>query len=347
MVFKKLTNMRKNKILISGVTGFIGSHTAVELIESGHSVIGVDNLSNSSADVVDRIYQITDKKIDFSLVDIRDYDSLDNIFKNNVIDAVIHFAGYKAVGESVKNPMLYYSNNLKGTITLLEIMNRHDVTNLVFSSSCTVYGNPESVPVTELTLKSPVNPYGRTKAWIDEILNDLSVSNKEWSIISLRYFNPIGAHSSSLIGEDPLGKPNNLVPFITQVAVGRRKKLSVFGDDYPTKDGTCIRDYIHVVDLARGHTKAIEKVFDFNGCEFVNLGTGKGHSVLEVVNTFQQENNVDIDYEIVGRRPGDASEIYADPSKARRFLDWKAEKSLNEMLKDAWNFQQKNPNGYK
>lgn len=339
--------MNKNKILVTGVTGFIGSHTVVELLERDYSVVGVDNLSNSSTEVLDRIFKITGKKIDFYPVDIRDNNSLENIFQENAIDAVIHFAGYKAVGESVENPLLYYSNNLKGTITLLEVMMRNDVTNLVFSSSCTVYGNPETVPVTELMNKNPENPYGKTKAWIDEILNDISVSNKDWSILSLRYFNPIGAHPSGLIGEDPLGIPNNLIPFITQVAVGRRKKLNIFGNNYPTDDGTCVRDYIHVVDLARGHTKALEKVLNFTGCEFINLGTGKGYSVLDVVNAFQDENNVNIDYEIVGKRAGDASEIYADPSKASKYLDWKAEMSLREMLKDAWNFQQKNPNGYK
>lgn len=336
----------KKKVLVTGVTGFIGSHTVVELLLNGYEVIGIDNLSNSSIKVLSRIKKITGRDFHFFEIDIRDSNLLDLIFNNYDIESVIHFAGYKAVGESVENPMLYYSNNIVGTITLLDSMKKYNVKKIVFSSSCTVYGTPKSVPVSETSSIQPENPYGRSKAWIDLILKDTFMSDKEWSIISLRYFNPIGAHSSGLIGEDPLGVPNNLVPYLTQVAIGRRKRLNIFGNDYPTKDGTCIRDYLHVVDLARGHVNALKKVYENSSCEYINLGTGNGYSVLDIVNTFQDVTKIKIPYCITERRPGDAPIIFSETKKANNFLNWKADKSLAEMLYDSWHFQQKNPKGY-
>ncbi len=340
-----MENVNKS-ILITGATGYIATHTIVELVNRGYEIVGIDNLVNSSKKVLDKTKEITGESIKFFESDLRERDNLRDLFEKFDFKAVIHFAGYKAVGESVLDPLLYYSNNLSGTITLLDVMKEYAVKSIVFSSSCTVYGSPDKVPVDEGNVISPQNPYGRTKAYIDQILEDISNSDPDWSIISLRYFNPIGAHESGLIGEDPNGIPNNLVPFITQTAVGKLEKLSVFGNDYPTKDGTCIRDYIHVVDLAIAHLKALEHL-EKNSCEFINLGTGKGYSVLEVIRTFEKVNNVKIPFEISPRREGDAVEVFAKPDKADKLLDWKAKRSLEKMLKDAWNFQQKNPNGYK
>ncbi len=339
--------MSKKLVLVTGATGFIGSHTIVELLKDDYDIIGIDNLSNSSNIVVNRIKEITKKEFKFEQVDIRDEAALNGLFSQHKIDAVIHFAGYKAVGESVEKPLLYFSNNLKGTVTLLEVMDKNNVKSIVFSSSCTVYGHPKEVPVKENDSLSPENPYGRTKTWIDEILKDISNSDSQWSVISLRYFNPIGAHPSGLLGEDPKGAPNNLMPYIAQTAIGKREQLSVFGNDYNTLDGTCIRDYIHITDLANGHLKAVEKLENvINRIEYVNLGTGRGYSVLDIINTFVEVNKVDIPYNITSRRPGDAAVIYSDPSKAKRFLNWEAKKGLKEMVKDAWNFQLENPNGY-
>lgn len=335
-----------NTILITGATGYIASHTIVELIKKGYEIVGIDNLANSSKNVLDKVKEITGVSIRFFEIDIRDSSSLRDLFEKFKFKAVMHFAGYKAVGESVSNPLLYYSNNLCGTIILLDVMNEYAVKNIVFSSSCTVYGNPDTVPVEEGESINPQNPYGRTKAYIDQILKDISTSDPDWSIISLRYFNPIGAHESGLIGEDPHGIPNNLVPFITQTAVGKLDKLSVFGNDYPTKDGTCIRDYIHVIDLAIAHRKALEHL-EKTSCEFVNLGTGKGYSVLEVLKSFEKVNSVEIPFEIAPRREGDAVEVFAKPDKANKLLNWEAKRSLEKMLKDAWNFQQQNPGGYR
>lgn len=340
----------KGNVLVTGATGFIGSHTIVELLDSDYSVIGIDNLVNSSEKVLERIKEVSGKEFPFFKIDIRDFSRLNKLISSHKIDAVIHFAGYKAVGESVKDPLLYFSNNLKGTINLLEVMQKHEVKKIVFSSSCTVYGNPKTVPVSEMEKESPQNPYGRTKTWIDQMLNDLYLSeNNSWSIISLRYFNPIGAHPSGKIGEDPDGIPNNLLPYITQTAIGRRDELSIFGNDYPTPDGTCIRDYIHVLDLSEGHVKALDKILsdENNNIEYVNLGTGRGHSVMEVVKTFMEVNDIKIPYRFSQRRDGDAAIIYADPSKAKSYLNWKANRTLNDMLRDAWNFQKKNPRGYK
>lgn len=340
-------NSRSLNILVTGATGFIGSHTVVELLNDGYKVIGIDNFTNSSKVVLERIKKLSNNKFHFEKLDIRDKEALEELFKKNDISSVIHFAGYKAVGESVGNPLLYFSNNLKGTVTLLEVMNQFAVKKFVFSSSCTVYGTPSNVPVTEEAKLSPENPYGRTKTWIDEMLNDISLSDNDWSIISLRYFNPIGAHPSGILGEDPTGKPNNLLPFVTQTAIGRREKLLIFGDDYPTPDGTCIRDYIHVQDLAIGHLKALEKIFsEYPSIKYVNIGTGKGYSVLDIVKTFEDVNQVKVPFEIAPRRAGDAPIIFADPSKANSYLGWKAEFNLEEMLRDAWNFQKKNPKGY-
>lgn len=339
--------MNNKSILVTGATGFIGSHTIVQLLQDGYNVIGIDNFSNSTSTVITRIKEITNKEFLFEQIDIRDQETLDGLFRENSIDAVIHFAGYKAVGESVEKPLLYFSNNLKGTITLLEVMNENNVKKMVFSSSCTVYGEPDEVPVKENDSLSPQNPYGRTKTWIDEILNDISNSDSHWSVISLRYFNPIGAHPSGLLGEDPKGIPNNLIPYITQTAIGNREVLSIFGDDYNTPDGTCIRDYIHISDLANGHLKALKKLEDENNTiEYVNLGTGQGYSVLEVLHAFMVVNKVEVPHQITSRRPGDAAVVYSDPAKAKDFLKWEAEKGLKEMVKDAWNFQIKNPNGY-
>lgn len=333
-------------ILVTGGVGYIGSHTCVQLIEQGYDIVVVDNLSNSKIEALRRVEKITGKEIKFYEVDICDREGLRRVFSENSIEAVIHFAGLKAVGESVEIPLKYYYNNITGTLILCEVMKEFNVKKMVFSSSATVYGNPERVPITEDFPLSATNPYGRTKLFIEEILRDLYISDNEWSIILLRYFNPIGAHESGLIGEDPNGIPNNLMPYITQVAVGKLPELRVFGNDYDTHDGTGVRDFIHVVDLANGHVKAIEKVMNFNGVRAYNLGTGNGYSVLDLVKTFEKVTGVKIPYKIVDRRPGDVAKCYADPSRANEELNWKAEKNLEDMCRDAWRWQMNNPNGY-
>lgn len=326
-------------ILVTGGTGYIGSHTTVELLEQGYDVISVDNLSNSSEDVMNRIEKITGKTLTLYTINLLDKEALQTVFQNHSIDAVIHFAGFKAVGVSVEKPLKYYQNNLLSTLNLCEVMDQYEVHNLIFSSSATVYGMPEKLPLTEDCSTSALNPYGRTKLMIEEMLTDLSASNDKWKITSLRYFNPVGAHTSGLIGENPNGIPNNLMPYITKVATGELESLNVFGGDYPTEDGTGVRDYIHVVDLAKGHLKALEHIDANNGVENFNLGTGQGYSVLEVVKSFEEASGVTIPYEIVGRRPGDAAICYADPSKAYRKFAWKAEKDLYDICKDAWEWE--------
>lgn len=333
-------------ILVTGGAGYIGSHTCVELLNEGYEIIVVDNLMNSKKESLNRISEITGKSFPFYQVDLLNESELENVFNENEIEAVIHFAGLKAVGESVRLPLRYYHNNITGTINLLNIMNRYDVNRLVFSSSATVYGMPERVPISEDFPLKALNPYGRTKLIIEEILTDLYKSDQNWSISILRYFNPIGAHESGRIGEDPNGIPNNLMPFITQVAVGKLSELSVFGNHYPTADGTGVRDYIHVVDLAKGHLKALEKVATSNGIDSYNLGTGKGYSVLEMVDAFETAAAVSIPYKIAEPRAGDAAICYADPKKAKEELGWAAEKDLHKMCEDSWRWQSKNPNGY-
>ena len=326
------------KILVTGGTGYIGSHTVVELLEAGYEVVVIDNLSNSKIDVVDKIKKITNKDFKFYEGDCCNKELLRNIFNDNKIDAVIHFAGFKAVGESVKLPLKYYRNNLDSTITLLEVMNEFNCKKIAFSSSATVYGKPESLPIREDFPLSTTNPYGATKLMIEDILRDLYHSDNEWSIAILRYFNPIGAHKSRLIGENPNDIPNNLMPYIVKVATHELECLSVFGNDYDTKDGTGVRDYIHVVDLAKGHIKAIEKVLKDTGVDAYNLGTGNGYSVLELVNTFKKVNNIDVNYKIAERRPGDIDACYADPKYAKEKLNWEAKLGIEEMCKDAYNF---------
>ncbi|MGN7385523.1 UDP-glucose 4-epimerase GalE [Sporosarcina sp. SAFN-015] len=326
-------------ILVTGGTGYIGSHTIVELLEAGFDVIVVDNLSNSSEDVIDRIEKITGKDLSFYNIDLLNKKALDLIFHENSIEAVIHFAGYKAVGESVQLPLKYYQNNIISTLNMCEVMEKYGVYNLIFSSSATVYGYPERLPLDETCSTSALNPYGRTKLMIEEILTDLSNSNRKWRIALLRYFNPVGAHNSGLIGEKPNGTPNNLMPYITQVASGKLEKLYVFGGDYPSKDGTGVRDYIHVVDLALGHLKALKKIDILSGIEAFNLGTGIGYSVLEVIETFEEASKVKIPYEIVSRRFGDTGICYANPVKANKHLNWYAERDLFEMCKSAWDWE--------
>lgn len=332
------------KILVTGGTGYIGSHTCCELLDNNYDVVIVDNLSNSKKDVVEKIEKITGKKLTFYENDICDKEALRKIFEKENIDAVIHFAGYKAVGESVQKPLLYYRNNLDSTLSLLEVMNEFNCKKLVFSSSATVYGSPEKLPITEDFPLHTTNPYGTTKLVIEGILQDLYKADNEWSIAILRYFNPIGAHKSSLIGENPNGIPNNLMPYIVKVANKELKELSIFGNDYNTKDGTGIRDYIHVVDLAKGHIKAIEKVLKDKGIDAYNLGTGNGYSVLELVNTFKKVNDVDVPYKIVSRRSGDIASCYASTNKALDLLGWSAELGIEDMCKDAYNFVIKNKN---
>ena len=335
-------------ILLTGGAGYIGSHTCIEFLEAGHEVVILDNLYNSNEIVVDKIIEITGIKPKFVKGDIRNTEILDQVFTKNKIDAVIHFAGLKAVGESVEKPLFYYENNVAGTINLCQAMARHKVKTLVFSSSATVYGDPASVPINEdFPAGATTNPYGKSKFIIEEILKDLFTSDKSWKIALLRYFNPVGAHKSGKIGEDPNDIPNNLMPFITQVAVGKRDKLSVFGNDYPTPDGTGVRDYIHVLDLAAGHLKALEKISNKPGLNIWNLGTGKGYSVLEVVKAFEKASGQKIPYQITPRRAGDIAECYADPKKALNELGWSAKHGIEEMCADSWNWQQKNPNGYR
>lgn len=334
-------------ILVTGGAGYIGSHTSIELLNAGYDIVIVDNFSNSNHVSLDRIKEITEKDFAFHEVDLLDKESLDKVFREHSIEAVIHFAGLKAVGESVEKPLFYYSNNITGTLYLCEVMQEHGVKNIVFSSSATVYGLPESVPISESFPLSATNPYGQTKLMIEQIMRDLHVADPEWSISLLRYFNPIGAHESGRIGEDPNGIPNNLMPFITQVAIGKLPQLQVFGNDYDTVDGTGVRDYIHVVDLAKGHLKALEKVLTDKGVNAYNLGTGNGYSVLEMVKAFEKASNKDVPYKIVARRPGDIGECFADPNKAKQELGWQAEKGLEEMCQDSWKWQKNNPNGYK
>ncbi|MFC5465614.1 UDP-glucose 4-epimerase GalE [Lederbergia graminis] len=334
-------------ILVTGGAGYIGSHTCVELLKAGAEVIILDNFANSKAVLLERLQQITGQQIQHYQVNLLDKAEINRVFTENKIEAVIHLAGLKAVGESVAKPLYYYHHNLVSTINLCEVMSNHNVKNLVFSSSATVYGTPDEVPIPETARLQATNPYGRTKLMIEEILRDLYVADPEWSISLLRYFNPIGAHESGLIGEDPTGIPNNLMPYITQVAVGKRRELQVFGNDYPTKDGTGVRDYIHVVDLAKGHVAALEKVMHSTGIDAYNLGTGHGYSVLELVTAFEKASGVKIPYKIVERRPGDIATCYADVEKARTHLNWQAEKGIEEMCKDAWRWQRKNPDGYR
>lgn len=330
------------KILVTGGTGYIGSHTSVELLNSGYEVIIIDNFSNSKSDVLDRIKKITNKEFAFYEGDVCDKDILTKIFTENKIDAVIHFAGHKAVGESVAKPLMYYRNNLDSTLSLLEVMNNFNCKKIVFSSSATVYGEPKSLPIREDFPLSTTNPYGSTKLMIENILRDLYKSDSSWSIAILRYFNPIGAHKSGLIGENPNDIPNNLMPYIVKVANGELKELSVFGDDYNTKDGTGVRDYIHVVDLSLGHIKAIEKVIKETGCDAYNLGTGQGYSVLDIIHNFEIANGVKVNYKITERRPGDIAECYADPSYALAKLNWKASLGIEDMCRDSYNFILKN-----
>lgn len=333
-------------ILVTGGTGYIGSHTVVELLNKNYNVTVVDNLVNSSAESLRRVEKLTGKTVAFHEFDLRDKEKLDSLFAENNFDAVIHFAGLKAVGESVAEPLRYYDNNLVSTLVLCEIMQKHSVTKLVFSSSATVYGDPDRVPITEDMSIHPTNPYGQTKAIIEQILQDLATSNTGWQISLLRYFNPVGAHSSGEIGEDPNGIPNNLLPFVAQVAVGRREELSVFGNDYDTADGTGVRDYIHVIDLALGHIAALEHMPPENTCEAYNLGSGKGSSVLEVVKAFEAASGKNIPYKIMPRRPGDIATCYADPSKAARELQWKTTLTLEQACEDTWRWQSNNPNGF-
>ena len=334
------------RILVTGGAGYIGSHTCVELLKAGYQVVIVDNLSNSKLEAVRRLEAIAGKGVEFHRVDLLDEPALEAVFRRGPVEAVIHFAGFKAVGESVAQPLRYYHNNVTGTLVLLQVMGAHGVKDIVFSSSCTVYGDPHSVPVTEDFPLSTTNPYGHTKLIIEEILRSLCAADPSWNAVLLRYFNPVGAHPSGRIGEDPNGIPNNLVPYIAQVAVGRLKQLSVFGGDYPTHDGTGVRDYIHVVDLAIGHLRALEALRRKPGVATYNLGTGQGYSVLDVVKAFRSASGREIPYQIVARRPGDVAVTYADPAKAVRELGWRAERGLDEMCADVWRWQSGNPNGY-
>ena len=334
-------------ILVTGGAGYIGSHTVVELQNAGYDVVVVDNLSNSSKKSLERVSEITGKKVSFYQADIRDEEALIQVLEKEEIDACIHFAGLKAVGESVQYPHMYYENNISGTLTLIKVLQKFGIKNFIFSSSATVYGNPAFVPITEECPKGEItNPYGKTKSMLEEILIDIQKADPVWNVILLRYFNPIGAHESGLIGENPNGIPNNLMPYITQVAVGKLSCLGVFGNDYDTPDGTGVRDYIHVTDLAVGHVKAMDKIKENPGLCIYNLGTGCGYSVLEIVKSFEKASGVHIPYEIKGRRPGDIASCYCSPAKAEKELGFKAERGILKMCEDSWNWQRKNPNGY-
>lgn len=334
-------------ILVTGGAGYIGSHTCVELIKAGYDVVIMDNLSNSKIEAVKRIETLTGKSIPFYQVDLLDRTGLEKIFTSETITSVIHFAGLKAVEESVRKPLEYYHNNITGTLVLCDIMRQHGVKNIIFSSSATVYGDPKIVPITEeCPLGEIASPYGKTKGMLEQILMDLHTSDDQWNVVLLRYFNPIGAHESGMMGEDPMGIPNNLVPYIAQVAIGKLEQLGIFGNDYPTPDGTCIRDYIHVVDLAKGHVKALKKLEPDSGVNIYNLGTGVGYSVFDVFHAYEKACGKTLPYEIKPRRAGDVASYYCDPSKAKRELDWIAEKGLEEMCADSWKWQSMNPNGY-
>jgi UDP-glucose 4-epimerase len=337
--------MAKN-VLVTGGAGYIGSHACVSLLAHGYDVTVVDNLSNSSAESLRRVGEIAGRKLDFGRVDLLDSAALDGVFRQKKFDAVLHFAGLKAVGESGEIPLRYYANNVTGTLVLLETMKRHGVKDLVFSSSATVYGEPTKLPLTEDSPLGPTNPYGRTKLMIEDICRDLARAERDWRIVLLRYFNPVGAHESGRIGEDPHGTPNNLVPYILQVAVGRLPKLRVFGNDWPTPDGTGVRDYIHVVDLVEGHLAALEALPRTQGCVAYNLGTGNGSSVLEMVRAVEEASGRRIPYEVVRRRPGDIASCWADPARAEKGLGWRARRGLKEMCADSWRWQSRNPNGY-
>lgn len=335
-------------ILVTGGAGYIGSHTCLELLKAGYEVVVVDNLCNSSEEAVKRVEKISGKPVKFYQADILDREALEKIFESETIDSVIHFAGLKAVGESVAKPLEYYYNNITGTLVLCDVMRKHGVKNIVFSSSATVYGDPAFVPITEECPKGTItNPYGQTKSMLEQILTDFHVADPEWNVVLLRYFNPIGAHESGMIGEDPKGIPNNLVPYIAQVAVGKLPCLGVFGNDYPTHDGTGVRDYIHVVDLAVGHVKALKKIEEKAGVCIYNLGTGKGYSVLDVVKAYEKACGKEIKYEIKPRRPGDIAICYADATKAKEELGWVAERGIEEMCADSWRWQSMNPDGYR
>lgn len=336
------------KILVTGGAGFIGSHTCVELISAGYDIVVLDNLINSSKEAIRRVEKISGRNIPFYPVDLLDVDGVNGVFEKENIDAVIHFAGLKAVGESVAKPWEYYNNNITGTLNLCKVMMNHGVKNIIFSSSATVYGDPAQIPITEECPKGEItNPYGHTKSMLEQMLSDIYKADNEWNVVLLRYFNPIGAHESGLIGEDPAGIPNNLVPYISKVAVGQLEKLGVFGNDYPTVDGTGVRDYIHVVDLAKGHVKALKKVEEKAGLSIYNLGTGHGYSVLQVVEAYSKAAGKDIPYEIKPRRPGDIATCYADCTKAKEELGWVAEYDINRMCQDSWRWQSMNPTGYK
>ncbi len=333
-------------VLLTGGAGYIGTHTCIELLNAGHTAVIADNFSNSSPKAVERVEEITGKKIPLYNIDVCDISALDRLFSENKIDAVIHFAGFKAVGESCEKPVAYYRNNLDSTLALLEVMKKYKTANFVFSSSATVYGIPKSVPLVETMPTGCTNPYGWTKLMNEQILTDAANADSNLSVVLLRYFNPIGAHESGRIGENPNGIPNNLMPYITQVAVGKIKRLGVFGDDYQTHDGTGVRDYIHVVDLAKGHVKALDYAVKHKGTEIFNLGTGTGYSVLDIVKAFSKVNNIEIPYDIKPRRAGDIAECYGDPTKAYKILGWKAEKTIEDMCRDSWNWQSHNINGY-
>jgi UDP-glucose 4-epimerase len=335
-----------SEVLVTGGAGYIGSHMCVELLQAGHEVTVIDSLANGSKGALDAVQQIAGRRLEFLQADLKNADALEALFTQHDFRAVLHFAGLKAVGESVQQPLRYYDNNVGGTLVLLETMARHAVHRLVFSSSATVYGMPEDMPIRETCPADPINPYGRTKHHIEQILADLAASSPEWRIALLRYFNPVGAHASGDLGEDPQGVPNNLMPYIAQVAVGRRARLQVFGNDYPTPDGTGIRDYIHVVDLVRGHLKALDHLKTSTGCHAFNLGTGKGQSVLEMVAAFERASGRDIPFDIVPRRPGDAAVSFADPSRAARELGWHAQLDLDAMCRDTWRWQSRHPQGF-